>query len=379
MRSSAPPDAPTPSARGAGLAPSAAPTGAAGEPARAASPHLVAGFGYGALLLALIAALVGALAVAIGIGTVVVPVSDVLAVVWGHVSGDTKGLDALTDQIVWDFRVPRVLVAALAGAGLSVAGVCLQSLVRNPLADPYLLGVSSGASLGAVIALTAASAAAAGFGVASAAFAGAMLNLVIVFTLAQRGGRLTASRLVLAGVAVGYIGTAATSFVQLQANPNELRGIMFWLLGSVAGASWSDLQIPALAIGISTAWLLAQGRAMNALTVGDDTAAGLGVDVHRLRIVLLVIASLLTASVVVVAGGIGFVGLMVPHAVRLVVGPDHRKLLPASLLTGAVFLVLVDLVSRIVDKPNELPIGIFTAAIGAPFFLALLRRHGRAA
>lgn len=346
---------------------------------RAASPHLVAGAGYGALLLALIAALVGALAVAIGIGTVVVPVSDVLAVVWGHVSGDTKDLDALTDQIVWDFRVPRVLVAALAGAGLSVAGVCLQSLVRNPLADPYLLGVSSGASLGAVIALTAASAAAAGFGVASAAFAGAMLNLMIVFTLAQRGGRLTASRLVLAGVAVGYIGTAATSFVQLQANPNELRGIMFWLLGSVAGASWSDLQIPALAIGISTAWLLAQGRAMNALTVGDDTAAGLGVDVHRLRIVLLVIASLLTASVVVVAGGIGFVGLMVPHAVRLVVGPDHRKLLPASLLTGAVFLVLVDLVSRIVDKPNELPIGIFTAAIGAPFFLALLRRHGRAA
>lgn len=346
---------------------------------RAASPHLVAGAGYGALLLALIAALVGALAVAIGIGTVVVPVSDVLAVLWGHVSGDTKNLDALTDQIVWDFRVPRVLVAALAGAGLSVAGVCLQSLVRNPLADPYLLGVSSGASLGAVIALTAASAAAAGFGVASAAFAGAMLNLMIVFTLAQRGGRLTASRLVLAGVAVGYIGTAATSFVQLQANPNELRGIMFWLLGSVAGASWSDLQIPALAIGISTAWLLTQGRAMNALTVGDDTAAGLGVDVHRLRIVLLVIASLLTASVVVVAGGIGFVGLMVPHAVRLVVGPDHRKLLPASLLTGAVFLVLVDLVSRIVDKPNELPIGIFTAAIGAPFFLVLLRRHGRAA
>jgi iron complex transport system permease protein len=357
MRSSAPPDAPAASARGARRS-RAAPTGAAGEPLRAASPHLVAGAGYGALLLALIAALIGALAVAIGIGTVVVPVSDVLAVVWGHVSGDTKGLDALTDQIVWDFRVPRVLVAALAGAGLSVAGVCLQSLVRNPLADPYLPGV---------------------FGVASAAFAGAMLNLMIVFTLAQRGGRLTASRLVLAGVAVGYIGTAATSFVQLQANPNELRGIMFWLLGSVAGASWSDLQIPALAIGISTAWLLAQGRAMNALTVGDDTAAGLGVDVHRLRIELLVIASLLTASVVVVAGGIGFVGLMVPHAVRLVVGPDHRKLLPASLLTGAVFLVLVDLVSRVVDKPNELPIGIFTAAIGAPFFLALLRRHGRAA
>jgi iron complex transport system permease protein len=229
-----------------------------------------------------------------------------------------------------------------------------------------------------VLALTAASATAASIGVAGAAFTGAMGSLLIVFMLAQRGGRLTATRLVLAGVAVGYVGTAATSYLQLQANTNELRGIMFWLLGSVSGASWADLQIPAVAIALTLVVLMTQGRSMNALTVGDDTAAGLGVDVHRLRIGLLVIASLLTATVVSVAGGIGFVGLMVPHAVRLIVGPDHRKLLPTSLLTGAVFLVLVDLVSRVIDKPNEMPVGIFTAAIGAPFFLVLLRRQGRA-
>jgi iron complex transport system permease protein len=145
----------------------------------------------------------------------------------------------------------------------------------------------------------------------------------------------------------------------------------------VAGASWADLGIPAAAIAVTLAWLLTQGRQLNALTVGDDTAASLGVDVHRLRIALLVAASLLTATVVSVSGGIGFVGLMVPHAARLVVGPDHRRLLPVSLLVGAIFLVLVDLVTRVVDKPNEMPIGIFTAALGGPFFLWLLRGHGR--
>jgi iron complex transport system permease protein len=150
---------------------------------------------------------------------------------------------------------------------------------------------------------------------------------------------------------------------------------MFWLLGSVSGAKWADLGVPAAAVALTAAWLLTQGRSMNALSVGDDTAAGLGVNVHALRVQLLIASSLLTATVVSVAGGIGFVGLIVPHAVRLVVGPDHRRLLPVSLLAGAVFLVLVDLVTRTVDRPNEMPIGIFTAALGAPFFLVLLRNR----
>lgn len=349
-------------------------TARGGHPPR--GPHLVGGAGYAILMTALAVGLLLSIAMAVGVGTVAVPVGEVLRVIWAHLGGDVSTVDPTTDQIVWQFRTPRVLLAALAGAGLSLAGVCLQATVRNPLADPYLLGVSSGASLGAVIVLTASSATAASFGVTGAAFTGAMASLVIVFLLAQRGARVAPSRLVLAGVAVGYVGTAATSYLQLQASPTELRGIMFWLLGSVAGANWDQLHIPGLAIALTSVWLLLQGRGMNALSVGDDTAAGLGIDVQRLRIGLLVVASLLTATIVSVAGGIGFVGLIVPHAVRLVVGPDHRRLLPASLLTGAGFLVLVDLLSRIVDRPNEMPIGIFTAAVGAPFFLLLLRRMG---
>jgi iron complex transport system permease protein len=339
------------------------------------SPHAVSGTGYLLLLAGLSGALVLSIAFAIATGTVSVPLGRVVEILWGHLSADATGLDPLNDQIVWDFRTPRVLLAALAGGGLSLAGVCLQALVRNPLADPYLLGVSSGASLGAVIAFTTGGALVAGLGVTGAAFAGSLLSLVVVFVMAQRGGRLLGSSLVLAGVAVAALGNAATGYLQLQASPTELRRVMFWLLGSVSGAKWADLGVPAATIVLAAVWLLTQGRSMNALSVGDDTAAGLGVNVHQLRVLLLVAASLLTATVVSVAGGIGFVGLIVPHAARLVVGPDHRKVLPVSLLTGAVFLVLVDLVTRTIDEPNEMPIGIFTAVLGAPFFLMLLNNR----
>lgn len=339
---------------------------------------MVAGNGYVLLVGALGVALVAVVAFAIGVGTVQVPVGQVLDVVTAHLWGDPTRLDPLTNQIVWDFRTPRVLLAAVAGAGLSLAGVCLQTLVRNPLADPYVFGVSAGASLGAVIALTAGSGAVAAIGVTGAAFAGSLASMVVVFAMAQRGGRLLGSSLVLAGVAIAYLGNALTGYIQLQADPSELRGVMFWLLGSVAGASWSALTVPVIATAVCALVLASQTRPMNALATGDDIAAGLGVGVNQLRILLLVTSSLLTAAVVSSAGGIGFVGLIVPHAVRLVVGPDHRKVIPMSLLTGAVFLVLVDLVTRTVDRPNEIPIGIVTAALGAPFFLVLLRGRKRA-
>ncbi|MEV6909164.1 iron ABC transporter permease [Amycolatopsis sp. NPDC051071] len=338
-------------------------------------PHPVQGKGFILLVGGLAIALALAVAFSVGVGTVDVPVARVVAVVWAHLTGDTAGLDPLTDQIVWTFRTPRVLLAAVAGAGLSLAGLCLQTLVRNPLADPYTFGVTAGASLGAVVVMT--TGIAAGIGVAGGAFAGSSLSLLVVFVMAQRGGRLIGTSLVLAGVAVAYLGMAGTGLLQLLVDPSELRGVMFWLLGSVAGASWADLTIPAVATAVTGLWLMSRGRMMNALATGEDTAAGLGVDVNRLRVLLLVAASLLTATVVSVAGGIGFVGLVVPHAVRLVVGPDHRKVIPVSLLGGAVFLVLVDLATRTVNKPNEMPIGIFTAALGAPFFLMLLRGRRR--
>ncbi len=338
------------------------------------SPHLVGGGGYVVLLVGLTIALVVSMAVGISIGTVTLPLGDVWAVVGGHLGLSAAEPSVVLDQIVWEIRTPRVLLAAIVGAGLSVAGATLQVLARNGLADPYVLGVSSGASLGAVLALAYGSAAVGGLGASSAAFVAALVTLVVVFVLAQKSGRVGPTRLVLAGVAVSYIATAGTSFVQLYTNPAELRGLMFWLLGSFASASWDDLGVPTVVIIASTLWLIMRGRSLNIMAAGDDTAAALGIDVNRFRIELLVISALLTAAAVSVAGGIGFVGLMVPHAVRFVVGPDHRRLLPVAMLAGATFMVLVDLLSRTVDRPNELPVGIFTAAIGAPFFLVLLRR-----
>ena len=340
-------------------------------------PHLVSGPATTLLYAVLVVVLLAAVTAAVSIGTVTLPAGEVWTVVLRHLTGDVDGLDPLYDQIVWDLRLPRVLVAAVVGAGLSVIGAGLQALVRNPLADPYMLGITRGASLGAVLILAFGSAAFHGLGVTGAAFAVAMLAMVAVFLIAQRSGRLSDTRLILAGVAVGYLAVAITSFVQLQTNPNQLAGITFWIMGSLAGASWADLRIPAIALGLGVVWLLTQGRALNALMVGDDAAAGLGVDVHRFRRQLLVVTSLMTATVVVVAGGLGFVGLMIPHIARLVVGAEHRRVLPTSMLVGAIFLVLVDLASRTVDRPNELPAGIFTAGIGVPVLLWLLQRGRR--
>ncbi|MFG2006110.1 FecCD family ABC transporter permease [Spirillospora sp. NPDC048911] len=337
-------------------------------------PHLVSGRMIGVLIAALAAALVLITVAAISIGSVNLPLGAVWKVIGARLTGSGAG-DPLRDQVVWDIRTPRVLVAALVGAGLSVAGVALQALVRNPLADPYILGISSGASLGAVLVVAFGASAAGGLGVTGAAFATSILSVLAVYALSQRGGRLLDSRLVLIGVAVGYLCSAATTYLQLQVNPTELHGLMFWLMGSVAGATWSDLGVPAAVIAACMLFLLLQARNLNALMAGEDAAAGLGTSVRTLRIALLVIGSLLTATAVSVVGGIGFVGLMVPHAARFLVGGDHRRVLPVALLMGAVFLVAVDIACRTVDRPNELPVGIFTTGLGVPFFVWLLLRR----
>ena len=331
------------------------------------------------MLLVLTLALIGAVALSVAMGTVTVPLGRVWAVVVARTVGDPTSVPALDAQIVWELRAPRVLLAAVVGACLGVCGAVLQAMVRNPLADPYMLGVSSGASLGAVavVGLGVGGSLAATLGTTGAAFVGAGAVTVAVFVLAQRSGLLSDTRLILAGVAVGYLATAATSLVQLNVDPASLRGILFWLMGSLAGATWSDLGLPTVVMLVVVARLLTRARDLNALAAGDDDAVALGVDVARLRIELLVTTSLLTAVTVAVAGGIGFVALMVPHAVRLVVGADHRRLLPTAMVTGALFLVLVDLATRTVDRPNEYPVTVLTAALGAPFFLWLLRRDSR--
>lgn len=326
-------------------------------------------------LLVLSAVLAGVMIVAISIGAVTLPPGEVWQIVWHHLTGSTTVADPATDQIVWKFRTPRVVLAALVGAGLAISGAVLQAVVANPLADPYVLGVSSGASLGAVLVITLTSGALGGLGVSSAAFLGAAAAAALVLFLGRKSGRLAPTRLVLSGVAVGYLFLAATSYLQLRATPTELRTVMFWMLGSVAGAKWEQLPVVTTVVVTTTVALALFGRRLNALLVGDESATALGVDVHRLRAVLLALSSLVTGACIAVAGGIGFVGLMIPHLVRLTTGADHRRLLPQAALVGAVYLVVVDLFSRTVNRPNELPLGILTALFGAPFFLWLLRRN----
>lgn len=313
--------------------------------------------------------------VASGIGAVAVPAGEVWEVVSARIVGRAPEVTPEVERIVSDIRVPRVLLAAAVGAGLSLAGLCLQAVVRNPLADPYILGAASGASAAAVAVLVYGSSAVFGLGLSAAAFVGALVSLLITLVLGQRAGQVSSTRLILAGVAVGYVFTALTSFLQLQAEPNALRGVIFWLLGSVASAEWTDLIPPTAALVFTGGWLTVQGPKLNALVMGDDTAASLGIRVGRYRVWLLILASMLTGACISVAGGIGFVGLMVPHAARLAVGPDHRRLLPVAVLGGAIFLVVVDVVARRVAAPAELPIGIFTAAIGGPAFLAIMWRN----
>lgn len=325
------------------------------------------------LVLALLVSAVLVGSVAVSIGAVTVP----LGVVWrsvGHHLGIIGAVeDPIQDQIVWDLRVPRGLLAFIVGAGLAVAGTVIQATVRNPLGDPYLLGIAPGASAGAVLVLVLGSSAAAGLSLSGAAFVGAMIAFVATFALSHQGGRWPATRLILAGVAVGYLMSAVTYYLEMLADPNQLSGVLFWLLGSVSRARWSSLGLPSVIVVISTAWLILQGRRLNALASGEETAASLGINVGHFQFILMTITSLLTAAVVAVAGGIGFIGLMVPHIVRALVGADHRRVLLASALLGGVFLIAADIAARTLQAPVELPIGIMTAAAGAPFFMWLLR------
>jgi iron complex transport system permease protein len=323
---------------------------------------------------------VGALAVLIvasaGIGPVTVPMSTTGRILVAHLfpGEHVATWTPAQDQIVWHFRLPRTLLAAVAGAALAVAGTVLQAVIRNPLADPYVLGASSGASLGAVMALVM-GAAVPGLAVSGGAFLGAAVAGLLVFVLATKGGRVEALRLVLAGVALSYLFSAATSWITVTADHGKLPGLVFFLLGSVSAATWPMLTIPAAVALVGVVYAFLRGGHLNAVMTGDETATSLGIDVSRFRVEALVLTSLLTGAVVAVAGGIGFVGMVVPHVCRILVGGDHRRLVPVAALGGAIFLVVIDVIARTAATPRDLPIGIVTAAVGAPFFIWLLRRR----
>jgi iron complex transport system permease protein len=311
---------------------------------------------------------------AVTIGPVPLPMATVWQIAWAELFGGKGDWTAAQSNIVWMLRFPRVLLAAVVGGGLAAVGVAMQAVVRNPLADPYVLGISSGASVGAVAVLGLGLFA--GFGalaISAGAFAGATIAFVVVFLVASAGGQMSPLRLVLAGMACSYSLAGLTSLIVLTSENRELaRAVMEWLLGSLGGTRWTDLGLPALVLVAGTFYLQLNARHLNSLLVGDDTAATLGVDVARLRGVLFLVLSLLTGVMVAVSGAIGFVGLVIPHIVRMLVGTDHRKVLPVSILGGGIFLVWVDVVARMAFAPIELPVGVITALLGGPFFIWML-------
>ncbi|WP_124087539.1 FecCD family ABC transporter permease [Pseudogemmobacter humi] len=285
-------------------------------------------------------------------------------------------VDPIDQGIIWAYRVPRTLVAAACGAGLALAGVVLQALVRNALADPYLLGVSAGASTGAV-AVTILGVGGGALGISGGAFLGATLAFGLVAALARAAGGGPA-QMVLAGIAGSQLFNALTSFfIAKSANAEQARGIMFWLLGNLSGVRWPDVT---LAVPVAVAGFLAclwHARALDAFAFGQDAAAALGIPVRRVRIVLIGAVTLMTATMVSLVGSIGFVGLVIPHAARFLVGPRHGRLVPVAAIAGAVFLIAADVASRMLIPGQVVPIGVVTALVGAPGFALILIR-GRA-
>ncbi|MDA2803344.1 FecCD family ABC transporter permease [Nocardiopsis suaedae] len=283
------------------------------------------------------------------------------------------------EAIVVSARAPRVLLAVLNGAGLAAVGAVLQTLVRNPLADPLLLGVSSGATLGAVTVVVGGVTAFGAYSTPAAAFLGALGTLVAVYLLSRTGGRMTVTRLILAGVVVGQVCSAAASLmITMSGDPHAARAVQRWTLGGLGGTTWEDVPLAATAVATVLAVTAVATPALNVIQLGEETAVGMGLRVHRFRAAMFVAVSLGTGVLVALSGPIGFVGLMMPHIARLLVGTDHRRMLPVAVLLGAPFMVLADLAARTLAAPEEIPIGILTALCGAPFFLWLMRRDARA-
>ncbi|XKH54531.1 iron ABC transporter permease [Citricoccus nitrophenolicus] len=323
-------------------------------------------------------ALVAVIVLSASIGTITVTLADAVKIIAGHlVPGmpwmSDGSLSTVQDSAVWQFRLPRTLLAAMTGAALALAGALMQAVVHNSLAEPYILGVSAGAGVGAVSSIVLGMGLS-GFGIGVCAFAGALVATAAVYFLARKGGRIAPQRLILAGVALGSLFSAITSYLTISTDAQNVFSIMFFLLGSVSAATLHHLILPAIALTAVGLFAGFRARALNALLVGDDAASSLGINVNRLRTGILIAAALLTGSVVAVSGGIGFVGLIIPHTARIIVGADHRKMLPVAVLGGAAFLATCDLLARTLAAPSEVPLGVLTALIGAPFFLWLLRR-----
>jgi iron complex transport system permease protein len=319
-----------------------------------------------------------AVVLATSIGTVRIAPLETASIILRHLHLPAGRAAATDDIIVWDVRLPRVLTAGLVGAALSLSGASYQAVFRNPLADPYLIGVAAGASLGATVAIVSPLPLDFyNFGyVALFAFVGAMAAVAITYELARVGRTVPVTTHILAGVAVSAAASAGSSMLFML---NEQRAFVAftWLYGDFTTSSWHKLALVSPYVAAAMIFLLLSARSLNALQAGDDEARTLGIRVERLKAMVIIAASLATAVCVAISGLIGFVGLVVPHACRMLFGPDHRALMPASMFGGAIFLIAADLGARTLLSPQEIPVGILTAVTGAPFFLFLLRRQRR--
>lgn len=319
-----------------------------------------------ALATLLAVALLGSLA----FGAEVLPVAKVVDAVLQDRPGPVS-------TIVWDLRMPRSLLAAIVGAGLALAGTGVQTLVRNPLADPYLLGVSSGASVGATAVITTGVLGALGtWALFTGALLGALVAGALVGAIAVAQGGITPIRLILTGTVLGSAFSATASFLVFRAgDPAAAQSVLFWLLGSLSGAQWDRVAVPAVTVGLLLVVFVASSGWLDALNAGPDTAAALGVPVTAARAALFAVCAIAVGVLVAVSGAVGFVGLVVPHLARLLVGSRHRVLVPVSALAGALFLVVVDVAARIAVRPTEMPLSVVTGLIGAPVFLVLMGRR----
>lgn len=324
-------------------------------------------YAWPALLLILFVLLIGF--ISLGVGAVAISPTEV----WAALK-NPAAVSQSTRTIVWDFRLARVLLVIATGAGLGAAGAAFQGLFRNPLADPFVIGASGGAALGATLAITLGwTAVLLGFGPAPlAAFGGALLAVALAYSIGELSGQTTPLALLLAGTALSSMFTAAVSLLMIFDN-SDLVNVFYWLLGGFAGRSWDDLwaTLPYISVGLVGLALLT--RPLDVLAFGEETAQGLGVAVQQVRFLIVLFAALTTAAAVASGGIIGFIGLMAPHIARLLWGPVHGRLLPASALLGSLLLLLADTAARTLLAPMELPVGVLTALLGAPFFLYLLR------
>ncbi len=323
-----------------------------------------------------IGVLVLSVLVAVAVGAVPVPLATVVEVVLAKLlPGLADGASAAQAAIVWEIRFPRALLAALVGGGLGLVGAALQAVTRNPLADPHLLGISSGAAFGAILALLHTGLFLGLLTVPLLAFAGALFTAVLVVGVARVAGATSADRLVLAGVAVSFIVMAAANVLIFLGDPRATHTVVFWMLGGLGLAQWGHLVYPAAILGLAGLWLWSRAGDLNAMTVGDETAATLGIRPERLRLSVFVAGALITGVMVAFSGMIGFVGLMMPHMVRLIIGGNNARVLPFSALFGAIFLVWADTFARVVMAPEDMPIGVVTGIVGGGFFVWLLAKR----